>query len=121
VQVNEIVTETLEMLSGSLGAGVAIETSLDPDLPLILADGGGVQQILMNFCVNASDAMDAVGRLRVSTTRESGFVRVDVEHRPRHSGSHPFAHLRALLHDQERARYGPRPSVVMARQELAGP
>ena len=79
VQVNEIVKETLEMLSGSLGAGVAIETSLDPDLPLILADGGGVQQILMNFCVNASDAMDAVGRLRVSTARESGFVRVDVE------------------------------------------
>jgi signal transduction histidine kinase len=79
VQVNEIVTETLGMLSGSLGAGVEIETSLDPDLPPIFADSGGVQQILMNFCVNASDAMDAVGRLRISTGRENGFVRLDVE------------------------------------------
>jgi PAS domain S-box-containing protein len=79
VQVNEIVMETLAMLSGSLGAGVEVETSLDPDLPPILADGGGIQQIVMNFCVNASDAMDAVGRLRVSTARESGFVRLDVE------------------------------------------
>jgi PAS domain S-box-containing protein len=79
VQVNDIVTETLRMLSGSLGAGVEVETSLDPHLPSVLADGGGVQQIVMNFCVNASDAMDAAGRLRVSTVRESGFVRLDVE------------------------------------------
>jgi PAS domain S-box-containing protein len=79
VQVNEIVTETLRMLSGSLGAGVEVETSLDPDLPTIFAEGGGVQQILMNFCVNARDAMDSVGRLRISTGRENGFVRLDVE------------------------------------------
>jgi two-component system, cell cycle sensor histidine kinase and response regulator CckA len=79
VHVNEIVTETLGMLSGSLGAGVEIAMSLDSDLPPIFADGGGVQQILMNFCVNASDAMDGVGQLRISTQRESGFVRLDVE------------------------------------------
>ena len=79
VPINEIVLETLQMLSGSLGTEVEVEMSLDPDLPPILADGGEVQQILMNFCVNSRDAMDGRGRLRISTRRDPGFVRLDVE------------------------------------------
>ncbi len=78
VQVNETVTETLRMLSGSLGAEVTLEVSLDPDLPLILADSGGLQQILMNFCVNARDAMEGRGRLKIRTAREDGSVLLEV-------------------------------------------
>jgi signal transduction histidine kinase len=79
VPINEIVLETLQMLSGSLGTEVEVEVSLDTDLPPIFADGGEVQQILMNFCVNARDAMDGRGWLRISTRRDGGFVRLDVE------------------------------------------
>jgi two-component system cell cycle sensor histidine kinase/response regulator CckA len=79
VQVNEIVAETLRMLSGSLGSEIDVEVALDPHLPHILADGGDVQQILMNFCVNARDAMGGRGRLRISTLRDGGFVRLEVE------------------------------------------
>ena len=79
VQVNEIVTETLRMLKGSLGDEVAVEVLLCPDLPPVYADGGGVQQILMNFCVNARDAMEGRGRLRISTAWDGAFVRLEVE------------------------------------------
>ncbi len=79
VHVNEIVLETLRMLSGSLGSDVEVEVSLDPDLPPIFADGGGVQQIVMNFCVNARDAMEGRGRIRISTRRDGGFARLDVQ------------------------------------------
>jgi signal transduction histidine kinase len=78
VQVNETVTETLRMLSGSLGTEVSLEVSLDPDLPPILADSGGLQQILVNFCVNARDAMEGRGRLRIRTARESDSVLLEV-------------------------------------------
>ena len=78
MQVNETVTETLRMLSGSLGAEVTLEVSLDPDLPPILADGGGLQQILVNFCVNARDAMEWRGMLRIRTARENGSVLLEV-------------------------------------------
>jgi two-component system cell cycle sensor histidine kinase/response regulator CckA len=79
IQVNEIVVETLRLLSASLGSHVEVEVELDQELPHILADGGEVQQILMNFCVNARDAMDGRGQLRISTRRDGGFVRLDVE------------------------------------------
>ena len=78
MQINDTVTETLRMLSGSLGTDVAIDVSLDPDLPLVLADSGGVQQILVNFCLNARDAMDGEGRLRIRTAREGGWVLLEV-------------------------------------------
>jgi two-component system cell cycle sensor histidine kinase/response regulator CckA len=78
VQVNETVTETLRMLSGSLGTEVTLEVSLDPDLPPILADSSGLQQILVNFCVNARDAMEGRGLLRIRTARERGSVLLEV-------------------------------------------
>jgi len=77
-QINDTVTETMRMLSGSLGTEVTIEVSLDPDLPLVLADSGGLQQILVNFCVNARDAMNSKGRLRIRTSREGGSVLLEV-------------------------------------------
>src|SRR5207249_7479998 len=67
VQINEIVTDTVRILSGSLGEDVTVDLSLDPDVPPLFADGGGLQQILMNFCVNARDAMEGKGRLRIRT------------------------------------------------------
>jgi two-component system cell cycle sensor histidine kinase/response regulator CckA len=78
VQINETVTETLRLLSGSLGTDMTLEVSLDPDLPLILADSGGLQQILMNFCVNARDALEGRGRLWIRTAQEGGSVLLEV-------------------------------------------
>ena len=78
VHVNDVVVETVRMLSGSLGADVTVDVLLDPDLPPTFADSGGLQQILMNFCVNARDAMEGAGRLRVRTAREDGWILFEV-------------------------------------------
>ncbi len=78
VRINETVMETLRLLSGSLGTDVTLDVSLDPDLPLILADSGGLQQILMNFCVNARDAMEGRGRLWIRTAQEGSSVLLEV-------------------------------------------
>ena len=79
VQINDVVVETLRLLSGSLGGEVRVLVSLEPDLPPILADSGGIQQIVMNFCVNARDAMEGRGRLQIRTGREADSVVLEVE------------------------------------------
>src|SRR5262249_4992242 len=79
VAVNDVVLETLRILSGSLGAAIEVRLSLEPGLPKILADSAGLQQILMNFFVNARDAMSGKGCLRIQTHREDGAVVLEVE------------------------------------------
>jgi two-component system, cell cycle sensor histidine kinase and response regulator CckA len=78
VQLNDVVVETLRILSGSLGPDTTVDASLDPTLPRTFADAGGLQQILMNFCVNARDAMEGKGRLRIRTARDGGSVLLEV-------------------------------------------
>lgn len=79
VAVNDVVLDTLRILSGSLGASIEVRLSLEPELPPVLADSGGLQQILMNFCVNARDAMEGEGCLRIRTAREGGWVGLEVQ------------------------------------------
>ena len=46
-----------EMLSRTLGSGIAIHTSAEPGLPPLLADKGGLETVLVNLATNARDAM----------------------------------------------------------------
>jgi len=61
VDLNGIALETLDVLSGELKShGVMTRTELAPDLPLVLGHGGQLQEVLLNLCRNAIDAMDLV-------------------------------------------------------------
>ena len=79
VSVNEVVLDTVKMISASLGRGIEVELSLDPQQPLVLADPGGLQQVVLNFCVNARDAMEGNGRLRIRTARRESAVILEVD------------------------------------------
>jgi signal transduction histidine kinase len=79
VSLNEVVLDTVRMLSASLGRGIEVELSLDPQQPLVLGDSGGLQQVVMNFCVNARDAMEGRGRMRIRTARSESCVTLEVE------------------------------------------
>ena len=58
--------ESVKLLRSSLPATVEIETDLARDVPPVLLDPVQLDQILMNLCINARDAMGGVGAIRVS-------------------------------------------------------
>ncbi|HEY5512340.1 MAG TPA: PAS domain S-box protein [Geomonas sp.] len=64
---NEIVGRVDRLLSRVLGEGIALSTELFPEPLRIFADGGQLEQLLMNLAVNARDAMAGGGSLGIST------------------------------------------------------
>ena len=67
VDVNEIVTTTLKLLERVLPASIAIEFVPEAGLPRVSADRSQMEQVLMNLCLNARDAMPRGGRLALRT------------------------------------------------------
>src|SRR6202011_857589 len=66
VDVAHVVTETLELLRGSLPAAIHLESSA-PELPLVvIGDVTQLHQVVMNLCSNAIQAMNGAGTLRVA-------------------------------------------------------
>ncbi|MEX6502789.1 PAS domain S-box protein [Pseudomonas zhanjiangensis] len=69
VRLGQLIGDFLQLLQSTLPASVEIETDLAEELPLVLVDPVQLEQVLMNLCINARDAMGGVGRLHVAMQR----------------------------------------------------
>jgi PAS domain S-box-containing protein len=67
LDLNDLVTETSSMLRRLIGEDIELITSVSPKLPLVLADPGQLEQVLVNLAVNARDAMPRGGKLFIET------------------------------------------------------
>jgi len=65
VDLAAITRNTLSLLESTLPSSVVVESTLPDDIPPTTIDPIHFEQILMNLCINARDAMDGSGRLRV--------------------------------------------------------
>ena len=68
VNLNEIVVDMEKMVRRLTGENIALVTSLAPDLGLTKADPGQIEQVILNLCVNARDAMPNGGTLAIETS-----------------------------------------------------
>ncbi len=101
VDVNAIIGNVEGLLVRLIGAGVAIETSLQGELPTVRADAMQLEQVLINLALNARDAMPDGGRLTIETelTGRSVVLRVG-DTGVGHGRGDARARLRAVLHDE---------------------
>jgi signal transduction histidine kinase len=61
-------------------AAIEVAAALDPETPLVLADPSQLEQVFLNLCLNACQAMEGnAGKLSVRTRASEGRVSVDVE------------------------------------------
>jgi PAS domain S-box-containing protein len=70
VDLGRIVAETLELLRGSLAAGVRLEVELPANPLFVVGDATQLHQLTMNLCTNAVHAMGASGTLRVTLSAD---------------------------------------------------
>jgi PAS domain S-box-containing protein len=71
VNLNDIVRDTVQMLSQVFDRSIQIDTRLADDLPTVEADAVLMQQVLMNLLLNAKDALPKGGRIVVETRVET--------------------------------------------------
>jgi two-component system cell cycle sensor histidine kinase/response regulator CckA len=67
VDVNDIVRNMMRMLQRALGEDITLHAHCSTQLPLVKADVGMLEQVLLNLAVNARDAMPAGGQLSIAT------------------------------------------------------
>ncbi len=72
VSVNRLVVELGRLFAETFPRTIVFEYRLDETLPTLSADQNQLQQVLLNLCVNARDAMREGGRITLTTGRRSG-------------------------------------------------
>jgi PAS domain S-box-containing protein len=95
IQLNEVLDDLSRMLLRLLGETIELSFQGTPDLPPIHADPGMIQQIVLNLCVNARDAMPRGGKLNLTTS----VVRIDSPTQASHPNALPGTYVRLTLQD----------------------
>ena len=88
LDLNEVVTENLKMLTRMIGEDIDLVMVPGPDLGAIKADPGQIDQVIMNLAVNARDAMPEGGKLTIETSNvvlDENFARM---HAPLQAGEY---------------------------------
>jgi signal transduction histidine kinase len=83
VSVNSLVESVLEIVGYPLRtSNIEVVTRLDRELPLVMADGNQIQQVLLNILNNARQAIEENqpdGRITITTTTSRANVRVVIQ------------------------------------------
>ncbi|MBS3754368.1 MAG: response regulator [Desulfobacterales bacterium] len=67
VDMNHAVSNFEKLLRRTIREDMTLELSLSPDIPMVKADIGQIEQVIMNLAINAVDAMPNGGRLTIET------------------------------------------------------
>ena len=78
--VNTVVTETVTLVRASICRQIEVVVELDQADPTVAVDAGALTQVLVNLMVNARDAIEGRGTIRVRTrVVDRAMVQIEVE------------------------------------------
>ncbi|HEX9850094.1 PAS domain S-box protein [Candidatus Deferrimicrobium sp.] len=95
LDLNVVVSEMVKLVGKVIGEHIEVKTFLDKGLPTTRLDRGQVEQVIMNLCLNARDAMPSGGRLLLQTAD----VTVDSEYVNTHPYVTPGRYARLTVSD----------------------
>lgn len=72
LDLNQHLKDLVALLAETFPRNIIFQFSLDDGLPPLLADQNQLQQIVLNLCVNARDAMPTGGTITITTQRLEG-------------------------------------------------
>jgi two-component system cell cycle sensor histidine kinase/response regulator CckA len=85
INLNQMVKETTALLEKVIGEQIEVKMALSEDLRITRADPAQLEQVLMNLCFNARDAMPAGGQLLIETRN----LYLDAKYCSRHPDARP--------------------------------
>ena len=95
VNLNGAIDEAVELLHRTIDPRIEILCQKDPNLWVVKADEGQINQVLLNMLVNATDAMPDGGKLYVksgNTVIEEAYCKVNTE-------ANPGEHIKLTIED----------------------
>jgi len=95
VDVDEVIGDTLKLLRRLIPESIRVEHIAGHRLPRLLADRGQLEQVILNLCVNARDAMPAGGKLVLETE----VVLVNGDFRESHPWARPGRYVLVTVTD----------------------
>lgn len=87
LSVSDILSELNVLLQRLLGVGVILDINLGRDTGLVKVDKGQLEQVIINLAVNARDAMDGSGELRITTAKKHFSKSMTINHENIPSGT----------------------------------
>jgi two-component system cell cycle sensor histidine kinase/response regulator CckA len=95
LDLRKTVGNVTKMLHRLIGQNTFLIFNAPEELPIILADNGMMEQVVMNLSVNARDAMPGGGVLTISLET----VNLDKNYRDTHPGAHAGSFVRLRVND----------------------
>jgi hypothetical protein len=68
LSLNDAISSMEQILRRTIGAQIDLAINLADDLPMVIADPGQVEQVILNLVINARDAMPSGGTLSIDTS-----------------------------------------------------
>ena len=85
LQTRHLIKEIVKILNDTLPKSIEVEYEGSEDLSVVAGDATQLHQVLMNFCVNARDAMPGGGKLTITAANVSideNYARMNLEAKP---------------------------------------